>query len=358
MIRHVAWNATAYDGPASGAWTRAVALVAGLLERDVRVSMLVHPSVAAVFRADVVVELGSDAPHLTVVEVALDPRRPLLRALRSTRALVQAVPGDVDAFVTDYYPVPRALAHRTVVTVHDLRYLLLPELRTTARGLWFRRRAPALYRRARRVVVPTAAVAAQVHEFLGVSDARVVPNVLGREWRAPAQDLERTHLLLLGAADPRKDVGTVLEALESVGTDTPLLVTGRTTDDLERRLFAARDRGVDVRHVGLLSPVELRDLTDRAIALLHPSRCEGFGLPLIEALARRTPVLAAREPAVAEVTAAAGSAVTLLPPRDIPAWSAAIARSLASPGPTDSAARRHALSYDRTRATDALLSAL
>jgi alpha-1,3-rhamnosyl/mannosyltransferase len=124
------------------------------------------------------------------------------------------------------------------------------------------------------------------------------------------------YLLFVGAIQRRKDPLAALEAARSVGL--PLVVAGPEKEPaLAQRL---REGGADLR--GYVSKTELADLYRGAAALVLPSRFEGFGLPVLEAMACGTPVVAAPEPALREV---AGDAAVYAEDGD---FAAAVGRAL------------------------------
>jgi len=329
----VAFNATAYDDRPSGAKNRAVGLAAALLRRGARVRMYAPPGMW--LRTAVAKEHGGafSEDHFEHFATDFDASSRLRRVLRSRRWLDHHVARDADLFVTDYYPVVDGTP--TLVTVHDLRYVVArefePRLRAMAFGALFER----MSRGAAKFVTPTAAVAADLKSRLGF-DAVVVANGLSRAWRdAPAADGPRAHLLMIGFAERRKDLATALAALRRAPDAPPLVVVGPGVVSRSARDLVAAGRA---RFVGPVTDEELVRLCRGAAALVHPSRYEGFGLPVIEALSVGVPVLAARCAAVEEI---AGGFATLLPPGDVDAWAAALS-SIASP---PAAARGHARAF-------------
>ena len=316
----LAFNATAYDPLPSGAKSRTVGLAAALLRAGHAVRLLAPRGLS--LRPEVETEFGAPLPgSFEEIPTPLDPSSPLRRALASRRWFERNVPRGTDAFVTDYYPViDRA---PTLLTVHDLRYLAAPQFEPARRVAWFRAFYPRMARRAAGLVVPTRAVAAEAERFLRVPASRVavVPNGLSRAWREAAPSAERSgRLLMIGFAERRKGFATVLAALREAPVAPPLDVAGRGRPPREAADLVAAGR---VRFLGPLEDARLVDLCRRATALVHPSRYEGYGMTVIEAMALGTPVLAARQAAVEEV--AAGYA-TLLPPGDVAAWAEALAR--------------------------------
>jgi glycosyltransferase involved in cell wall biosynthesis len=146
------------------------------------------------------------------------------------------------------------------------------------------------------VVAISETTAADAHELWGIPRQRLVVAPLG-----PGQELapsrprapEPTHFLYVGDAEPRKNLGVLLEAYRLY----------RETADAPLELVLAGSAEADapgVRTVASPGPAELTELFLDAAALVHPSLYEGFGLTPVEAMALGTPVLAARAPGVTE----------------------------------------------------------
>lgn len=217
-----------------------------------------------------------------------------------------------------------------VMTVHDLAPLRRPELLPHARSRWYWGRwVLVTARRAAAVIVPSEATRRDL-VAAGVAPERVTVIPL-----APALDpaeapgaeadravlerhaLPRRYLLYVGTIDRRKDYGSLLGALRALDADLGLvvvgtLIAGRT--DFERRVAqdGLRER---VRILGYVPDAELGALYRGAEALVYPSFYEGFGLPVLEAMACGTPVVTYRATALPEV---AGDASLLVDPP----WSA------------------------------------
>lgn len=342
-------NATAFDERPSGAKNRAIGLTAALLRAGVHVRLYVP--VETSLREDVKRELGADIPEDRFEQIPseLDPSGPIRRAAASREWFAHRISSDTDAFLTDYHPVLTKLP--TFVTVHDLRYFAARRTEPALRAAWFRRVFPPMARRAAGIVVPTRAVGDEVSRFLGTDPAAVVVagNALSRAWRDTAPSSGQcAHLLMIGFDERRKDLVTVLEALRRTPSAPPLVLVGRG-----KLPFAARDL-VAAGRVRLESDATDDDvvaLARDAAALVHPSRYEGFGMPVIEAMSLGVPVLAARCAAVEEV---AGGFATLLPPGDVAAWAAALASIPKSPA----GAREHARSFTWDAAAARLLEAV
>ena len=249
--------------------------------------------------------------------------------------------------------------------IHDLAYEKLPEV-VTAASLRYRSLVPRALRDQRVVVTtPTGAVADEVAEFYRIDRERVVPTPLGvaAEWYdaqpATPQWLEQhgvpeRYLLFVGSLEPRKNLVNLLQAhrqsrVESA--DVPALVLvgppgwGAAVEDQE-----------GVLSTGYLPHAELRRLVAGAVAVTLPSRYEGFGLPLLEAFATGTPVVAGAVPALQEISA---GLAPIVDPDDVPEIAAALVTASATDRDADSAEARRTRAREFTwgRCAEATLTA-
>lgn len=249
--------------------------------------------------------------------------------------------GRVDVFHSPFWILP-VLAGRDVAlvqTVHDLTPLIIPGSVSVKNRLLFRVNF-ACARRASRIIVPSAATAGDVEARLRIPGARirivpeaavVPPGLVDRAGdRLPALraklGLPGRYLLHTGGHDPVKDLATAVETaarLVAAGHDLHLVVTGEAGDATAGILDRAARAGLGGRMVlaGFLAREDLVALYTGAAALVYPSLNEGFGLPLLEAMACGTPAVAARAGALPEV---GGDACLLAPPGDPDAFASAL----------------------------------
>jgi len=218
---------------------------------------------------------------------------------------------------------------RRVVTVHDLIYARFPEAHAGLRDKGMRVLVPQAVRRSHRVIADSQSTRNDLIELLGVRSDRidVVPLGLGgvrraaplpaRETRARFELGERRVVLSLSAKRPHKNLLALIDALARLPEDSrPLLVlpgypTAHEAELRERAVSA----GVadDVRFPAWVSAAELEGLWALADAFVYPSLYEGFGLPVLEAMARGVPVACSNASSLPEV---AGDAALLFDPRD------------------------------------------
>jgi glycosyltransferase involved in cell wall biosynthesis len=275
---------------------------------------------------------------------------------RALRALWQRVgwpptellAGSADVLHATNFVLPPSQRARSVVTVHDLAFLDCPDyLAPQQRDL------PELVARsaARAAVVctPSVAVAEQVACRLDIPAERIVVTPLGvdQPWlRAgpPTPTLRTTlglpprYLLFVGAAQPRKGLDVLLDAHASQPDLAPLVLAGPAGWG-PVPVTSSR-----VRTLGYLDEADLRCVVAGAAALVLPSRDEGFGLPVLEAMAAGVAVVCSDLPALREV---AGGLAMLVPPGDPAALATALAiADDAGDDPVAAAARQaHAARY-------------
>jgi glycosyltransferase involved in cell wall biosynthesis len=214
------------------------------------------------------------------------------------------------------YALPLGFRGRSVVTLHDISFETDAGAMGRVDRLVFRSVVPRAARRADHVLVVSERTRRDVEERyrLAPEKVTVTPNGVDPSF-SPGGERDG-YLLFVGAIQRRKDPLAALEAARSVGL--PLVVAGPEKEPaLARRL---REGGADLR--GYVSKTELADLYRGAAALVLPSRFEGFGLPVLEAMACGTPVVAAPEPALREV---AGDAAVYAEDGD---FAAAVGRAL------------------------------
>ena len=222
----------------------------------------------------------------------LDARFQELRMAASVPRVLRRLRPELVHFQHVLPPFLRAPA---VVTVHDLSFERDPAVMSRADRLVFRTLGPRGVRKAQRVVTVSERTRRDLEELYGVPSAKIVVIPNGVDPRFSPGGEPGDYLLYVGAVQARKDPLAALDAARTTGLR--LVVVGPEKEpELARRLRAA---GAEVR--GYVDDGELVRLYREAAALVFPSRFEGFGLPVLEAMASGTPVVATPEPAVQEV---------------------------------------------------------
>jgi glycosyltransferase involved in cell wall biosynthesis len=266
------------------------------------------------------------------------PRRALAEAW--ARGLGPRPQADVVHAPTLLVP-PRGRA-ALVVTIHDTVPWTEPETLTRRGAGWHRRMAERAAREADLVVVPTAAVARELGEFLQPRRVEVVGEGVAAGLRLPEDRAERvarlglserTYLATLATFEPRKGLDVAVRALARPELDGLDLVAvgepGWGGVDPRRLAEAAGLAAPRLRLTGRITDPDLAAVLAGALALLVPSRAEGFGLPALEAMALGTPVVVTDVPALVEVT---GGAALVVPRDDAAALAAQVTRLRQEPG--------------------------
>jgi glycosyltransferase involved in cell wall biosynthesis len=215
------------------------------------------------------------------------------------------------------------------VTIHDAVPWTHPST-LTPRGVdWHRTMAVRVARTADAFVVPTQAVADVLVDLLPIANrVRVIGEGVSPSITAagdPALDLPEQYLFTFATLEPRKGLDVLIAAMAlPEAPQVPLLVAGQAgwggVDPLAQAAAAGLPEG-SVRVLGRVPDTELAELLRRATAVVVPSRAEGFGLPLLEAMAAGAPVVTSDDPALVEV---GGGAAAVVPVGDAQALAAVL----------------------------------
>lgn len=273
------------------------------------------------------------------------PRRALAAAWEWGMPLRPA--GDSVHAPTPLAPPGPSARQPLVVTVHDTVPFTHPRTLTSRGARWHQAMIRRATRRASAVVVPTEAVAAELAGYApGPAGVHVIGHGVARVLTRPLDPVEadRTaqrlrlpvgYVLAVGTVEPRKGLDVLVEAMAMPSApDLPLLIVGPAgwgEVDLAALASARQLRPGRLRLLGSVTDAELAVVLRRASVLAAPSRAEGFGLPVLEAMAVGVPVVHSDVPALVEVAAGAGIVV---PRGDAGALAEALRETLDRPGIT------------------------
>jgi glycosyltransferase involved in cell wall biosynthesis len=270
---------------------------------------------------------------------------------------VQVFTGRIDLFHSPDFVLPPVSGRiPTLLTVHDLSFVHYPETFPVKLDNYLNRSVPPTERRADHILADSTSTRRDLQSLWNVAPERITVLYSGVNERfQPVTDREklaeirahyglgdRPFVLTVGTVQPRKNYELLTRAFRPVADRRPhaLVIAGGKgwmgeglSAEIERQ--GLRDR---VRLVGFVDDDDLPGLYSAADLFVFPSLYEGFGLPLLEAMACGTPVISSNASSLPEVvqdqdgmmpgTASASPAAVLLSPRDEPAWSEAMLRLL------------------------------
>jgi glycosyltransferase involved in cell wall biosynthesis len=264
-----------------------------------------------------------------------------------------------DAYHALAFAGPLLGAPPLVVTVYDLSFIHEPQRLPAGRRLYLRWLTALTCRRARRVVAISQSTAQDVSATFSIPADRIAvaaPGVdLAQFQPLPAADIEAFRQaktlpprfwLFMGTLEPRKNLVMLLEAYAALPASDrlPLVLAGGKGWDFAP-IFAAVERlglGDAVRFPGFVPFDELALWYNSAEVFIYPSVFEGFGLPVLEAMACGVPVIVSDASSLPEIT---GDTGLCLPPRSAEAWTNALRRAA-----SDDAWRRSAAEAGLQRA--------
>lgn len=242
-------------------------------------------------------------------------------------------PADLDLdlvhFPADTGPLWSRKAIATAVTVHGVASLHLQAVRTPTQERSWRTRVAAAVRNARRVITVSQSSARDVSEVFGIArdSIAVIPHGIDHDRFTPvtartdqslvgAFDLPDEFVLYVGNLDPRKNLVALCAAINSLneaGRNIPLVVAGKAAWNAAPILDAIHQSS-HVHYLGPIPEEALAPLLRRASLFAFPSLYEGFGFPVLEAMACGTPVVTSSRGSLSDV---AGEAAIIVDPTDI-----------------------------------------
>ncbi len=288
-------------------------------------------------------EIPRSVPSLhwiTLSRTALPTQRPFVRILWEQLILpVAAQRWQVDLVHCPAYVAPLIGAHRSVVTFHDLSYLRMPRAFNRANQGYLSSFSRIAAARATRFIAVSESTRRDMVELLGIDEKRidVVYNGVDEQFQPIADprivesfrhdhNLPAQFILFLGTLEPRKNVSTLVRAYAVArrqGVTVPLVLAGGGGwGDLQlHRLIDELNLASSVRLVGFVAMEDQALWYNAASLFAYPSLFEGFGLPVLEAMAAGTPVVTSNRSSLPEVVGTAG---IMVDPTDVEQLAAAI----------------------------------
>jgi glycosyltransferase involved in cell wall biosynthesis len=268
-----------------------------------------------------------DEPDLELRRYSFGAHGRAIRPIRDVGWYLGALPAKArrDHVNVLHCPSQRAPVYSSVplvVTIHDLAVLRHPETFNRWTRTYSRALLPRVARAAQRVITVSEFTRGELHELLDVPEdkVRVIPNAVGPPFEADGKAAEGDYVLAVGTLEPRKNLDRLVGAFQRAGLNgTRLLVTG------QRGWGNVDPAGKSVQWLGFVPDEELARLYRGARCVAYVSAYEGFGLPVLEAMACGAPVVAASTGAAPEV---ANEAAVLVDPLDDDAIAAGLVEAI------------------------------
>jgi glycosyltransferase involved in cell wall biosynthesis len=264
---------------------------------------------------------------------------------------------DVDVHHGPHYTMPLRADVPKVVTVHDMTFFDHPEWHERAKVLFFRRAIRVAGEKADALITPSAAASERIRAVLSPSvNLHLIPHGVDHERYHPlngdsegaeADEMARARLgvrqpyvAFVGTLEPRKDVPNLVRAFDAIAghhPDLTLVLAGAPGWGIEavEAAIGSSTHRTRIKRVGYITEEEKVALMRGAAAVAYPSREEGFGLPVLEALASGAPLVTTSGTSMADVV---GDSALLFPPADTDALAAALEEAVG--GGADVAERR------------------
>lgn len=224
-----------------------------------------------------------------------------------------------DVIHAPYYSIPLRPGVPVVVTIHDVTYFAEPEAHDPVKATYVKSATRTAVRRAARLIVPSKATRDEMVRLLDADPARIDVAHHGVDhtiFHPPGEDERRRvsdrlglhghpYIAYLGALEPRKNVPNLIrgwaQAIHGLHDAPALVLAGGGWDDKVDAALAEVPKGLRVLRPGYLSSSSLPGLFGGALVVALPSRGEGFGLPVLEAMSCGATVLTTHRSSLPEV---------------------------------------------------------
>ena len=298
------------------------------------------------------------SPRATIVPLVPNARAPRL-VYEALRLGTSSVARGVAVWHAPHYTMPWRSKTPVVVTIHDLTLFTHPEWHERTKVAFFQRSMRHAARHAAALLCVSEFTARELREVLAPSvpilvaplgvdhqrfhaDAREDASLLA----ASSLDARGPYLLFVGTLEPRKGIDVLLQAFGELGANDPdleLWIVGQTGWHMENvhEQLRAHPYATRIRQLGFVDEALLPALYRHARVVLYPSRGEGFGLPVLEAMACGATVVTSRDTVMAEV---AGDGAVLTRAGDADELAGAVATLLGEADATRSARSARAVS--------------
>jgi glycosyltransferase involved in cell wall biosynthesis len=279
----------------------------------------------------------SQYSRMTMRRARWDTESPLRRILWEQFAQPWQL-GEFDLYHALAFVAPVRLTRPCVATIYDLSFIHYPQRLSASRRLYLRLLTGLTCRRARRVIAISHSTAHDLTASLGISPDKIdvaapgydptmfrpLPDVQIATFRR-VKGLPQRFWLFIGTLEPRKNLVTLLQAYAQIPSTErlPLIIGGGKGWQYDE-IFAAVELFEltnNVHFTGFIPAEELALWYNSAEVFVYPSVFEGFGLPILEAMACGTPVIVSDVSSLPEIV---GSSGMCIPPHDTGAWTAAL----------------------------------
>ena len=292
-----------------------------------------------------IAELGVDRPNFRFLPVEFPARG--LRLAWEQVALPRHVRAErLDVLHSPHYTMPLRHAARSVVTFCDMTFILQPEVHQPIKRVFFPAMMRWSARHADRLITISESTRDDLLRLWDVDPDRTtaVPLAAGPEYRPVPSDAAAAacarhglrpgaYILYVGVLEPRKNVDRLIAAFGQAGArlgGLDLVIAGRRGWMYDEIFAKVQALGLEkrVRFTGYVAQEDLPGLYGGARLFAYPSRYEGFGLPVLEAMRCGVPVVTTNVSSMPEV---AGDACLLVSPDDVPGLAEAMSRLVEQP---------------------------